>query len=278
MIKQILIIKQDGGKEFFDTGKLRISLKRSGASDKDIEYVIEMITKELKDNMTTTEIYKLAFSYLKKIEKPIAARYSLKRAILAFGPSGYPFENFIAELFRAIGYKNIKVGAIVQGECVEHEVDILAERHEKRIGVEVKFHNKLGIVSDLKTALYVHSRFEDIRKREKREGEKFINEDWLITNTRFSLDAIKYAKCVGMKIMSWNYPKGEGLFDLIERTGIHPITALTTLTSADKDKLLQKKIVLCRNLKEGEEVLKEIGFKSQKIEDIMKEGSVLCNI
>lgn len=278
MIRQILIIKQDGEKEFFDTEKLRISLKRSGALDKDIEYVIEMIEKELKDSMTTTEIYKLAFSYLKKIERPVAARYSLKRAILAFGPSGYPFENFIAELFRVIGYENIKVGTIVRGECVEHEVDILAEKHGKQIGIEVKFHNKLGIVSDLKTALYVHSRFEDIRKREKKEGEKFINEDWLITNTRFSSDAIKYAKCIGMKMMSWNYPKGEGLLDLIESTGIHPITALTTLTSADKDKLLQKEIVLCRNLKGNEEILKEIGFKSQKIEDIMKEGSVLCKV
>lgn len=278
MTRQILIIKQDGEKEFFDTEKLRTSLKNSRASDKNVEDVIKIIEKELKDSMTTSEIYKLAFSYLKKIEKPIAARYSLKRAVLAFGPSGYPFENFIAELFRAIGYENIKVGVMVQGECVEHEVDILAEKDGKRIGAEIKFHNELGIVSDLKTALYVHSRFEDIRKREKKEGIKSINEDWLITNTRFSSNAIKYAECVGMKIMSWNYPKGGELFNLIEKAGIHPITALTTLTQTDKNKLLQKEMVLCRNLKGSEEILKEIGIKSKKIEDIMKESSALCNI
>lgn len=278
MTKQILIIKQDGEKEFFDTEKLRISLKRSGASDKDTKYVIEKIENEIKSGMTTDIIYKKAFDYLKRREKPVAAKYSLKRAVLALGPSGYPFENFLGELFRAMGYENVRVGTIVQGECVEHEVDILAERDGKKIGVEVKFHNKLSITSDLKVALYVHSRFEDIRKREQKEGKELIDEDWLITNTRFSKNAIKYAKCIGMKVMSWNYPKGGGLLDLIESTGIHPITALTTLTTAAKDKLLQREMVLCRNLEGNEEILESIGLKGQKLEDIMKESQALCKV
>jgi hypothetical protein len=277
-MKQVTIIKQDGTEEVFDVNKLRGSLRRSGASDVATEEVIGKIEKELKDGMTTSTIYKHAFEHLEGAERPVAAKYSLKRAILALGPSGYPFENFIAEIFKARGYKNVRIGTMVKGECVEHEVDILAEKDGKKIGAEIKFHNKLGITSDLKVALYVHSRFEDIRKREQKEGSELISEDWLITNTRFSKNVIKYSKCVGMKLMSWNYPKGEGLQDLIDETGIHPITALTTLTSAEKDILLQKKIVLCRNLEDNEETLKSIGIDNKKVEDIMKESQALCKV
>lgn len=277
-MKQVIIIKQDGTEEAFNVKKLRGSLKRSGASDKATEDVVEKIKKELKDQMTTSDIYKHAFKHLEYVERPVAAKYSLKRAILALGPSGYPFEDFIAEIFKAKGYEKVRVGTMVQGECVEHEVDILAEKDGKKIGAEIKFHNKLSITSDLKVALYVHSRFEDIRKKEQKDGKELISEDWLITNTRFSKNAIKYSKCVGMKLMSWNYPRGRGLQDLIDETGIHPITALTSLTSAQKVKLMEKEIVLCRNLEGNEEVLKSIGIKEQKLEDIMKESQDLCKV
>ncbi len=277
-MKQVIITKQDGTKEPFNVTKLRRSLKRSGASSNAIEEVIGKVEPELKDGMTTSEIYKHAFEHLEYIERPVAAKYSLKRAILALGPSGYPFENFVGELLKAKGYENIKIGTMVKGECVEHEVDILAEKQGKQIGAEIKFHNKLGMASDLKVALYVHARFEDIRKREQKDGKELISEDWLITNTRFSKNAIKYAQCVGMKMMSWNYPKGAGLQDIIDETGIHPITALTTLTSAEKDRLLEQGVVLCKNVENNPKALESIGIKPEKIEDIMKESQALCKV
>lgn len=277
-MRQILITKQDGTKEAFDIEKLRYSLHNSGASDNIIDKVVKHIEKELKDEITTDVIYKHAFKYLKRFEKPIAARYSMKRAILALGPSGYPFEDFIAEIFRAKGYNNVKVGTIMDGICVEHEIDILAEKDGKKIGAEVKFHNKLETTSDLQVALYVHSRFEDIKKMAEKRGEDPINEYWLITNTRLSKDAIRYGECLGMKMVSWNYPKGSGLQNLIEETGIHPITALTTITSAEKVKLMERKIVLCKNIRENQEILKSIGLKDKKLEDIIKESQRLCKI
>jgi hypothetical protein len=273
MTKQVTIIKQDGTAEPFDTDKLRMSLKHSGASDIATKEVIEKIEKELKNGMTTDAIYKHAFKHLEHIEKPVAARYSMKRAILALGPSGYPFEDFIGEILKAKKYENIRVGAIVQGKCVEHEVDILAEINGKKIGAEIKFHNKLGIRSDLKVALYVHARFEDIRN-----GKIQIDEDWLITNTKFTSNAIKYGNCVSMKMISWNYPKVGNLHDLINETGVQPITALTTLSSAEKSKLMEQKVALCRNIENNEEILKSIGLKGQKLKDIMKESHALCKV
>lgn len=272
MTKQVLITKQDGTKEPFEVEKLRMSLERAGASKEEINEVVNYVEKDLKEGMSTSEIYKHAFSYLEHEEKPLAARYSLKRAIMELGPSGYPFENFIAEIFRAKGYE-VKVGTIVQGACVEHEVDILSEKGEQKIGAEVKFHNRLGIRSDLKVALYVHSRFEDIRA-----GKTEINEDWLITNTKFTKNAIKYAECVGLKLISWNYPKGADLHGLIEETGVQPVTALTTLSGAEKNRLLEQKVVLCKNIENNEEILHSLGLSKQKIENVMAESQALCGI
>ncbi|HLR91356.1 MAG TPA: hypothetical protein VK040_10390 [Balneolaceae bacterium] len=68
------------------------------------------------------------------------------------------------------------------------------------------------------------------------------------TNTRFTSDAIQYGKCVGLLLTSWDYPRGNGLKDRIDKSGLHPLTALTTLTKAEKTKLLDEGIVLCKEL------------------------------
>lgn len=272
MTKQVLITKQDGTKEPFAIEKLHRSLKRSGASQDASEKAIKQIERELKDGMTTSEIYKHAFKHLEYTERSVAARYSMKRAVMELGPSGYPFEDFIAEIFRAKGYAT-EVGTMIKGACVEHEVDIIAKKDGLIIGAEVKFHNQLGIRSDLKVALYVHARFEDIRK-----GENQIDEDWLITNTKFTGNAIKYGECVGMKMVAWNYPKDCNLHDLINETGIQPITALTTLSNTDKMKLIEHKVILCKNLEKNEEILNSLGINKEKIKNIMKESQILCKV
>jgi len=277
MAKQILIIKQDETKEIFDASKLYNSLEHSGAGKDEIEEVIRHIEKELKDGMTTSEIYRHAFKILGQFEKPVAARYSMKRALLAFGPSGYPFEDFIAEIFRAKGY-NVKIGEIIQGACVKHEVDIIAQKDGKKIGAEIKFHNELGNRSDIKVALYVHSRFEDIKKTKREDGGISIDEDWIITNTKFTSDAIKYGNCIGMKMVSWNYPKQGNLRNLIDETGVHPITALTVLSQEDKTKLIKNKIVLCRNIKNNREIFDLVGFDEKKIQNIIEESQALCGL
>ena len=201
----------------------------------------------------------------------------MKRALLAFGPSGYPFEDFIAEIFRAKGY-NVKIGEIIQGACVKHEVDIIAQKDGKKIGAEIKFHNELGNRSDIKVALYVHSRFEDIKKTKREDGGISIDEDWIITNTKFTSDAIKYGNCIGMKMVSWNYPKQGNLRNLIDETGVHPITALTVLSQEDKTKLIKNKIVLCRNIKNNREIFDLVGFDEKKIQNIIEESQALCGL
>ncbi|MBI2618426.1 restriction endonuclease [Candidatus Kaiserbacteria bacterium] len=275
MERSIFIRKADGSEEPFEALKLEKSLRGAGASEPVTRDIVHTISSEMTDGATTREIYKKAFSILRRRERtPVAARYSLKKAIFDLGPSGFPFEDFIAELYRAKGY-DVEVGMILRGKCAEHEVDLVAHSPKKSFGAEIKFHNHPGIKTDLKIALYVHARFNDLVQEPERK-ENRIQEGMLITNTKFTTHAIAYGECVGLPMIGWDYPKAENLRTLIEETGLHPITCLTTLPSSGKKRLIADKIVLCRALQEHGSVLENYGISKAKISDILNEASALC--
>lgn len=270
MTEEILIKKADGSSEPFSVSKLENSLKRAGASKRVIQEIVEKVTDELTLGMTTKEIYKKAFTLLQNKEKsPVAAKYSLKKAVFDLGPSGFPFEDFIAEIYRAMGY-NTSTDVMLKGKCVEHEVDLLAVKEGKKYGAEIKFHNRQGIKTDLKVALYVYARFDDLIKSKK------VNEGALITNTKFTSNAIFYGKCIGLKMISWDYPSEESLYSLIEKTGLHPITCLTTIKNQDKKRLIENKIVLCRSIKGNAGLLETHGISANTIPKILNEIDALC--
>ena len=225
--------------------------------------------------MTTREIYRLAFNLLKRQPPPTAARYALKRAIIELGPSGHPFEKIVGEILKAQGYA-VNIGALVKGHCVTHEVDVVAEKDNHIIMAECKFHHERGLKVDVKVALYVQARFEDIKKAwQTGAGESpEFNEAWLVTNAKLTSDAIQYAGCVGMKAVGWDYPQGESLAVLIERTGLVPITALTDLNITQKRQLTEKGIILCNELNSG--ALAGIGVAGHRAERVLKELEELC--
>ncbi len=266
------VIKADGTKELFDTAKLEISLKKAGASSKSVFEIIEQIGANLKGDITTHDIYKLAFELLHKVEKPIALKYSLKRAIMDLGPTGFAFEDFIAEIFKQKGF-SAETGKIVRGFCVEHEVDVIAWNEQKLIMVEAKFHNELGIKSDLKIALYVKARFDDLRKMTFKYGkERQLDEGWLVTNTKFTSTAIEYGSCQGgLRMIGWNYPPVGNLHDMILESKLHPLTCLLSLNGREKKELLDKGVVLCKTILENPDLLLTIGFNSSKTHKVIEE-------
>lgn len=272
----IYVVKADGKRELFDQSKLEISLKKAGAGGKVVEQIIEHIKAHLGTDTTTREIYKHAFELLHKDEKPIAIKYSLKRAIQDLGPSGFPFEDFVAEIFRQKGY-NAESGKVVKGFCVEHEVDVVAWNDEKLIMVEAKFHNEPGTKSDLKVILYVKARFDDLRKVTFKYGkEREIDEGWLVTNTKFTSTAIEYGSCQGgIRMIGWNYPPVGNLHDMILESKVHPLTCLASLNGREKKELLSKGIVLCRTLSENVELLRAVGLTDVKLQKVLDEIEAL---
>ncbi len=272
----ILIRKASGVEEPFSEEKLVSSLGRAGASSAVISSILDHIRGELQDGMTTEEIYNHAFTLLKKSEFRSASRYNLKRALMQLGPSGHPFETLIGAVMEKAGF-SVKVATVVRGMCVDHEVDILALKDEILRIVEAKYHNDPGIKSDVKVVLYVHARFMDIEKESRRDKARasIIHEPWIITNTKFTTDAIEYGKCAGLSLIGWNYPQDGNLQDMIEESGLHPISSLLSLTNSQKNLLLEKGIVLCRDIEREPQLLDFLGVKNSQKKVILDEIHML---
>ncbi len=272
----ITITKVGGKREAFDKEKFLRSLEKSGASTHTADLILRHIEEEIRDGMSTTQIYLHAFALLRKFENPSAIRYSLKRAIMDLGPTGFPFEDFIAEIFKSKGYTAL-TGQHIQGNCVEHEVDVVAYNENKLIMCEAKFHNEPGLRSDLKVALYVKARFEDLSGKEFVEYGKprMLDEGWLITNTKFTSTAIEYGMCNRIHMVGWNFPSKGNLQDLIEDAGAHPITCLRTLSSTNIKALIENGVVLCKTLVERKELLPELGLNQEEIDRVVEEVGLL---
>ena len=270
------ITKADGTVEYFKLEKLRRSLRRSGASPEEVNRVIAELTPDLRDGITTQEIYRSAFKLLHSSGSPVAARYSLRRALFNLGPTGFPFEKFLGRLFALDGYTT-ETGRIIPGKCAEHEIDIAAYKDDHSFVAEAKFHARPGIKSDLQVAMYSYARLMDLREKKICHGDVCgIKEFWLITNTKFTSAARDYGNCVGLKLLSWDFPKNNNLHDRIQRAGIYPITVLQGLSAKQARILIERDIILCSDLVTKPHILKILHLPKRRYESILNEARDLC--
>ena len=279
MNKPVLIKKYSGEYEAFDVNKLINSLRRSRADEDIIQDIARKVQEQIEEGMTTKKIYQLAFKMLKRKSRVSASKYKLKKALMELGPTGFPFEKLVGKLLAHEGFST-QVGVIVQGNCVQHEVDVIAQKGNKHYMIECKYHSDQGRFCNVKIPLYIHSRFLDVEKQWKHQKghEAKLHKGAVYTNTRFTTDAIQYGKCVGMLMTSWDYPRGNGLKDRIDKSGLHPLTALTTLTKAEKTKLLDEGIVLCKELHESPKLLEKIGIDKKRHKKVLEDSRELCGI
>ncbi len=274
----IEIKKASGEKVKFSLQKLRASLRHTGADNITIEKVINSVRDELYQGISTTEIYNRVFALLKNKKSHFASKYKLKKAIYELGPTGFPFERFVSTILKYSGY-DTEVGKIVQGQCIKHEVDVMAHKKNKTTIIECKFHSEQGNNCNVKVPLYINSRYQDLKMHwnaNKKNGAK-LTQGWVVTNTRFTKDAIQYGKCIDLYLLSWDYPTGNALKNRIDRLGLYPITVSTLLTAKEKNYLLQRNIVLCRELVDESFYLDYLSVSEIRKEKILKELKQLCN-
>lgn len=280
MPKRPVIRKASGEPQAFSRRKLYHSLKKAGAPVRLAQNLSQQLSRELTDDFSTDDIHQQVVRKLRHKDRLIALRYSLKRALQELGPSGYPFERYVAAVLENYGYQT-EVGRIIQGSCVRHEVDIIARKSDRHIMIECKFHNRPGVKSDLKVALYVYARFLDIEEVwQKRSGhwQKF-HQAWLVTNTKCTGDAIRFAHCRGMKIISWGYPSSGNLQELIEKKKLYPLTILPALKNFQKKVLLSGGLVLVKDLLDDKRLNKAARaarLSSRGIKNLQKQARGLC--
>ena len=265
--------------EPFDSKKVERSLKNSGADDRSVDSILSQINHEMYDGITTRKLYDRIYSLLRKGKKIASDRYNLKSAIAELGPTGYPFEKFISKLLAHSGYQT-QTNIIAPGKCVNHEIDVVAVKGSERLMVECKFHARPEGRSDVKTALYIKARFDDLVFGSKRSNQNLkFHKAWLVTNTKLTFDAITYGECVGLKMLAWSYPKTGSLQNLIEESNLYPVTSLSLLSADQKQKLLSQDIVLCHDiLNKKDEVIQLLNLSRPSANFLFKQVSALCGI
>jgi Holliday junction resolvase len=195
------------------------------------------------------------------------------------GPTGYPFERFIARVLDADGYET-RVDQIVPGRCVEHEVDVVAKKDNTCYMIECKFHHTPSTLSNVKTALYVQARFVDIREAGIMCTSKknMDHKGMLVTNTRFSGQAIQYAECIGLNVLAWKYPQGRSLEQLIDQHRTYPVTVIPAVTRTNVGALLKNDIVLARDVHQMSEdaFVRATGLQRSVASRIYRQACTAC--
>jgi hypothetical protein len=262
------VLTASGERTEFQERRVAASLRKAGAKENIINDILKTLRKEVREDLPTKEIYKRAYHLLRKQDGLTASRYKLKKAIYELGPTGFPFEKFIAAVFEYSGYE-VQVGKVLEGACVKHEVDVIAVKDNRKLFIECKFHAEQGNKCDVKVPLYIHSRFRDLENFDlQKRGQSVKHESWVVTNTRFTEDAVTYGRCVDLQLLGWDYPIGNGLKERVDRLGLYPITVSHLLSAREKQFLLSRDVVLCRQLLQDNFLLDQLEVSEKRKKNI----------
>lgn len=274
-----VITKADGSTEVFDPSRLVSSLERAGAGPHTAHRIADTITETVTPGASSKEIYTRAFTLLRKEARPVAARYALRRALLDLGPTGHPFEDFISHLYRSEGWQ-VETRKLITGHCVTHEVDFYASHPDKNeyLAAELKYHNDPGYKTDLKTALYVKARFEDIFTCDPTVRACPIDRGILITNTKFTSEAIAYAECAGVELLGWGYPAHDSLFMRMSRSRVYPITSLMSISLAEKRLLMDQGVIAVDQILAHRRYLDALHLGGERIGELLAEADGLLEL
>ena len=250
MTSRIYVINLLGEKEPLSLKKVYRSAMKAGATKDLALRAMDIIDKEAQPGMSTTQIYDRIRSFLRQEMPAAAIKFSLKGSLRKLGPTGFPFEKYIAAILSQKGYW-VQTSQIISGYCVNYEIDFLAKKDKTLFIGECKYHNILGPRTDLKVVLANQARFLDLKQGnffKKKEFAELNLKSLLVTNTKFTDQAIAYSNCVGNLLLGWGYPAGENLQFFIEKDKLYPITILPSLKEFAFNIFAAKRMMLAKDL------------------------------
>lgn len=241
------VIKRTGETELFDPNKLCSSIIKAGGSENLTQQVCGIVSDSIDSGMSTEKIFTLTRRYLMEFDPGLAAVYSLDRGLSALGPSGFIFEQYVSAMFTEMGYKS-STSHYIPGEVVEHEIDVVAEKGNLVYIVEAKYKNDFRSKTHINQVMYADARIEDIRRKAQQEGDTREYYMWVVTNTRFTDNAINYVSKREVQLMGWDYPKFINLKKIAYEKKLWPITVLPSITKSVLKQCAREDIILVRHL------------------------------
>ncbi|MBI4131930.1 MAG: restriction endonuclease [Nitrosarchaeum sp.] len=261
--RNFFIFKADGSKVRFNANKILSTCMRAGASRNAAQRILKKVRSDVYRDMGTSDIYKLVLQAIseEKDAMGLHQRYQLKEAIMRLGPSGFAFENYVADLLK---YYNLQVSGIrvnVKGKCALHEIDLIGMSDSRQFMIECKHNSHRGTFVGLKVALYTHARFLDTSPR--------FSGELIFCNSKISEKAKKYANCIGQQVFSWRYPSEKSLERVIEQNKLYPITILN-LSSKELGIFSNIGMMIAKDLLEYDEIKlsKKTGIHAKRIRNL----------
>lgn len=272
-MKRIMIRKSSGKIVPYNEEKIKTTLQRSGAKPELISKILKKVRAGLRPRITTDEIREIIQTELKKDSPATGARYLLRSALTRLGPAGFNFEKYVASILSAYGYKT-QLPFELQGACVTHEVDVIAEKDGRRMFIEAKFRNNFSDAVNIKDTMATWTRFLDLVDGARLDLCPHFDEAWIVTNARFTGHALKFAHCKNMVMIGWNHPKERTFARMVDLSSLYPLTILTDLSDNEIQLLAKNKYTLCREV--TEENLNEIAEKTKIPKKRLKEILAQC--
>jgi len=279
-MEQLFVINASGQPEPFSFRKVFASAKRSGASNKVATEIALDIRDSLSPGEKTKDIFQKVKTMLLEHDFTSGVRFNLKEAIRRLGPSGFPFEKYVASIYEKMGYQ-VDLNKKIRGKCIVHEIDFVAKKEKEVIIGECKYRISPGDRVDVKNALATHATFLDLH-----DGTYFKNfagcefKNILVTNAKFTTQAIKYAKCVGMDLLGWRHPTRGGLEHMIESNMFYPITILPSFRGLVTNLLsTQNKVLIDDILKvDPVKLANDTGIQKERLLPLIEEAKTLLEL
>lgn len=270
--KKLLVTKSNGQVVPFDASKVIGSMTRTGLDKKTADEIIRVITPKFKHKIKTSDIYALINDELTKRKPWAAARYHLREALIKLGPAGYNFEKYVASILDAYGYK-AENPTELQGACITHEVDVMAEKDGRAVFIEAKFRHDFKATIGIKDTMSTWARFLDLVDGSRLGVCPHFDEAWLVTNARFTDQSLKYGHCKNMMMIGWNHPKERNFAQMVDINSLYPVTIMKSLSDTEINKFADAGFMLCRELSgETAEGLKQkTGMPMKRLDEILQE-------
>lgn len=280
MASNIYIINSRGEKEMFSFQKVYRSAQNAGANRNLAKEIAQIIERDVFSGMKTSDIYRQVRKLLAKKNSKSALKFSLKQAIKKLGPTGFPFEKYIAEIFKKSGF-DVKINQFLPGKCAsKYEIDFLAQKENIIYVGECKYRNLAGDRVHSKDALANYARFLDISNGAFLRSKKYKNcvkKTIITTNTKFTAKARRYSRCVGMELLGWKEPRNNSLEYIIEKQKFYPITILPSLKSRIKNAFVSQEMMLAQDVLKinPQKFSKKFKIPLNDLEALIKQAKIL---
>jgi hypothetical protein len=220
-----------------------------GVSREKADEVSGKVEKQLYDGIPTSKILQITFRLLHSYKPAVKHLLDLRRG-LSLMDSKPEFEVFVQVLLANNGFK-VSPNRILPGKCAEHEVDAIAKKNGLTYFVEAKHHVNYHTPTGLDESRIARAILEDVTEGFQCGSCNLkIDRAMIVTNTRYSEHAKRYGKCRDILQIGWNSPTNLSLHSMIEKNSLYPISCLRGLKRKTKTKLVNKGIVLMKQVLE----------------------------